>query len=247
MIMKKTKILLLILFLLLPGHTLLRAQSEDEVFFRQEAAGASILYRGHQAYGYSIHFNGYYWWTAPEFLTGDVFYNGKVYHGLELNVDASRQELLVRHLVGQGSKVLSREFVDWFTLDGRRFVNLQALCGPEAPSGYWEVLFDGKTLFLRQITKTLLSDHNGAKRQMIGAGEPYDLRIHETFVRDVAYCLLTEAGQLVPVRSKSQIRNQFPDQRKDIRRHIVSLEKRFDRSMTLEEYGMEVLKYVESR
>lgn len=247
MIMKKTKILLLILFLLLPGRAMLRAQSEDETFFRQEAGSASILYRGHQAFGYSIRYNGYYWWTAPEFLTGDVLYNGKLYHGLELNVDAARQELLVHNPVGQGSKVLSREFVDWFTLDGQHFVNLQALAGPEAPSGYWEVLYDGKALFLRQITKTLLSDHNGAKRQMIGAGEPYDLRIHETFVRDVAYCLLSETGQLVPVRSKGQIRNLFPAQRKEIRRHIVGLEKRFDRNLTLEEYGMEVLKYVESR
>lgn len=247
MIMKKKYILLLLLFLLLPGHTPLRAQSEDETFFRQEAAGASILYRGHQAYGYNIRYNGYYWWASPEFTTGDVLYDGKLYHGLELNVDAARQELLVRHLVGQGSKVLSRESVEWFTLGGRRFVNLQALCGPAAPSGFWEVLYDGRTLFLRQIAKTLLSDHNGAKRQMIGEGEPYDLRIHETFVRDVSYCLLTETGRLVPVRNKGQIRRLFPDQRKDISRHIVSLERRFDRSMTLEEYGMEVLKFVEER
>jgi len=242
----KTKILFLLLCLLSPG-CVLWAQSPDEAFFRQEAAEASILYRGHQAYAYNIHYNGSPWWSGASYGTGDVRYNGKMYHGLALNVDAARQELLVRQAAGQGGKVLSRAFVEWFSLDGRRFVNLQALSGPQAPAGYWEVLFDGKTRFLRQVSKTLHKDFNGEKRQMIGEGEPYDLRIHDTFVRDVRYCLLTEAGQVVPVRSKSQIRNLFPEQRKDIRRHVAALENRFNRSMSLEEYGMEVLKYVEAR
>ena len=242
----KTKILFLLLCLLSPG-CVLWAQSPDEAFFRQEAAEASILYRGHQAYAYNIHYNGSPWWSGASYGTGDVRYNGKMYHGLALNVDAARQELLVRQAAGQGGKVLSRAFVEWFSLDGRRFVNLQALSGPQAPAGYWEVLFDGKTRFLRQVSKTLHKDFNGEKRQMIGEGEPYDLRIHDTFVRDVRYCLFTEAGQVVPVRSKSQIRNLFPEQRKDIRRHVAALENRFNRSMSLEEYGMEVLKYVEAR
>ena len=59
--------------------------------------------------------------------------------------------------------------------------------------------------------------------------------------------VITEAGELIPVRSKSQIRNLFPAKRKDIRRHIAAIEERFNRSMGLEEYGVEVLKYVEAR
>lgn len=242
-----TKIRLFLLLLLLSVSTGLRAQSVDEAFFRQEASAASVLYRGHQAHAYNIRYNGSYWWAGSEFRTGDVRYNGKMYYNLQLNVDAARQELVVRNVVGHGGKVLAREFVEWFTLDGRRFLNLQALSGPQAPSGYWEVLHDGKTQFLRRITKTLVKDLGGEKRQMTGEGEPYDLRIHETFVRDVAYCLITETGQLVPVRSKSQIRKLYPDLRKDIRRHVASLEERFNRSMSLEEYGREVLNYVESR
>lgn len=241
----RTRILLLLLFL--PGPAMLWAQPADEAFFRQEAAGASILYRGHQAYAYNIHYNGTYWWSDSEYSVGDVLYNGKLYHGLELNVDAARQELLVRNAVGQGGKVLAREFVEWFTLGDRRFVNLQALSGPQAPAGYWEVLYDGKTQFLRQVSKNLMKDYNGEKRQMIGEGEPYDTRIHETFVRGVSYCIVTETGELVPVRSKKQVRNLFPAQRREIRRHIVALEERFNRSMSLEEYGVEVLKFVESR
>lgn len=241
----KTRIPLLVVWFLL-GSASLRAQS-DEAFFRQEAAGASILYRGRQTYAYSIRHNGTFWWASSVFMPGEVFYNGKIYHDLLLNVDAVRQDLVVQSPAGQGGKVLAREFTAWFTLGGRHFVNLNLQSGPQAPPGYWEVLHDGKTLFLRQVTKTLQKDYNGAKQQMIGEGEPYDLRVHETFVRDVAYCLLTETGRLVPVRSKSQIRNQFPALRKEIRRHIVGLEKRFDRSLTLEEYGREVLQFVESR
>ena len=244
--MQGNKFVLLVVSLLWTG-CFLRAQSPDEAFFRQEAAASSILYRGHQAYAYSIHYNGSYWWSGSEFKTGDVRYNGKLYHDVALNVDAVRQELVVRNVVGQGGKVLAREFVEWFTRDGRRFVNLQALSGPQAPSGYWEVLHDGKAQFLRRVSKTLVKDFGGEKRQMIGEGEPYDLRIHETFVRDVSFCLLTETGQVVPVRSKAQVLKQYPALRRDIRRHVASIERRFDRSMSLEEYGVEVLKFVESR
>lgn len=132
----KTRILILLLLSFLPASLLpAQAQGDDEAFFRQAAAGSCILYRGHQAYAYHIHYNGTYCWSDAEFKTGDVRYNGKLYHDIPLNVDAARQELLVRNAVGQGGKVLSREFVEWFTL-GRPAVRQPAgAVRPEGPGG----------------------------------------------------------------------------------------------------------------
>lgn len=224
-----------------------RAQGDDEAFYREEAGSASVLFRGHQAHSYNIRYNGTYWWDSPVFLTGDVSYNGKLYRQLVLNVDAARQELVVRSAATPFGKVLSREFVTAFTLDGRRFLNLGQIVGPQGPGGYWEILYDGRTKFLRRISKKLLDDYNGAKRQMMAEGDPYDPNIHQTFVRDVSYGCLTEDGRFVPIRTKQQLRKLYAPLRREIRRHVAAAEGRYNTSMNLEDYGIAVLTFVESR
>ena len=234
--------------LFLPASLLpARAQGNDVSFFQEEAGSASVLFRGHQAHGYHIRYNGTYWWFSPDFLTGDVSYNGKLYRQLPLNIAAARQELVVKSDATPLGKVLAREFVTAFTLDGRRFLNLGQMVGPQDPGGYWEILYDGRTKFLRRISKKLLHDYNGSKRQMVAEGDPYDPNIHETFVRDIAYGCLTEDGQFVPIRSKQQLLKLYAPLRREIRRHVAAVEGRYNTSMNLEDYGIAVLTFVESR
>ena len=237
------------ILLLLLGAGSLNAQSADEMFYRQEAGGSAILYRGHQAFTYSGRFNGTYWITGSEFRNGTVRYNGKNYDGIPLNLDAVRQDLVITNASGQGRKVLAREFVEWFTVDGRKFVNLQAV-SPGAPSGYWEVL-SGKgngTQFLRQVVKKMEKDIDNEKRAMFAGSENYDPDTHTAFiVKSISFCMTTPAGEVVPVRTKSRILKLFPDRRKEIRRHISALERKLDRSLTMAEYGVEVINFVEQR
>ena len=205
------------------------AQDDYDVYM-QESGGLSLLYRGRQAYIYDILFNGTYWWSTPEFRPGTVRYNGKAYRNVPMNIDAVRQELVVQAPAGVNGKVLDNRYVDSCRIGSEKFINLQALLGPDAPGGYWQVLYDGQAKFLKQVTKKLDSDLDGSKR---------------AFIYKAAYACLTEDGQFVPVRRKQQIANLYKSRKRESRHYMNRLQA--NGTFDLETYGKELLKYLETK
>ena len=222
----------------------MRAQDDYDMYMR-EAGSAAVLYRGHQAYAYAIRFNGTYWWSKPEYRMGDVLYNGRQYRNVPLNIDAARQELVIQSANGVGNKVLASEFVDSFSIEGRRYLNLRRLAGPDAPDGYWQVLCDGEHKFLKQITNRLVQDMDGSKQMLIGDSDNYRTDVYNTFVQDVSYCYLAPDNTATPVRTKRQLLNLFKDRKREIRHRLNVLEAKGH--LSLEQYGTEIIKLVESR
>ena len=221
------------------------AAQDDGALYMEQSAGSALLYRGHVAQTYPMAFNGTWFWTGPLFDRGDVAYNGTVYRDILMNVDASRQELLVKTASGGTDKVLNRELVSWFTMGSRRFLNLQDAYGPEAPSGYWEVLYDGKARIVRQVVRSLRRDLNGELRQEIGYDDStYRPEVHQTFTRTIRYCYITEDGQIIPVRRRSQILQFYKDRKREITRRISTLER--SEKMDFERFCKEAVKYAES-
>ena len=218
----------------------------DYTLFQAEAGGASLLYRGQKAYIHNLLFNGTYYWSDPGFRSGSVVYNGKRYDNVQLNLDAARQDLLVRIPGSILEKVVDRRYTEEFTMSGYRFLNLQFLCGEEAPEGYWQVLHEGPIRLLLRVSKQLEQDLDGRKRDETGYDGVYRPNIYQVFTRQVAYCCLREDGTVVPVRNRREFLKQFdPSLRREIRRHV----KRREGSgfMSFDHYCADVLKYVESR
>lgn len=218
----------------------------DYTLFQAEAGGASLLYRGQKAYIHNLLFNGTYYWSDPGFRPGSVVYNGKRYDNVQLNLDAARQDLLVRIPGSILEKVVDRRYTESFTIGDSRFLNLQFLYGETAPSGYWMVLHDGPVRFLLRVTKLLEQDLDGRKRDETAYDGTYRPNIYQVFTRQVAYCCIREDGTIVPVRNRREFLRQFdPSLRREIRRHV----KRREGAglMRFEQYCKEVLKYVEAR
>lgn len=216
---------------------------DDEALYMQQAGGSALLYRGHVAQTYSMAFNGTWFWSGPAFEQGDVYYNGTLYRGVTLNVDASRQELLVKMASGGTDKVLERDYVSWFTMGRRSFQNLQATYGDEAPSGYWEVIYDGRARIVRQVVRTLRRD-NGELRPEIGYDDStYRPEVRQTFTRSISYIYITEDGQIVPVRRRSQVMQFYKDKKRVINRHIGNLER--SGKLDFETFCTEAVKYAE--
>lgn len=219
---------------------------EDEALYRQEAGASALLYRGHQAFAYDLPYNGTYWWYSADFKPGSVRYNGKEYRGIPLNLNAARQELVIQATAGQGGKTLDARYVDSCRIGGILYLNLQKLLGPELPDGYWEVLYDGRTKFLKQVSKRLEQDLDGSKRALTGIDySEYRMGVTNVFIYNADYGCLTETGQFVPVRRKRQLRNLFRAQKKEIRHYMSRLET--NGLLDLEVYAPEMLKFVESR
>ncbi len=151
--MVKRTILIALALLSLAGTA--AAQSEDE------AAVFSGIFRGKLPATYPFKFNGTYFWSHKAFQQGTVWYNGKQYEDISLNVDAYMNELQVRPLEGTTPVVVYRDQVAWFTMGETLFVNLQYLGWKEAPDGFFEVLRNGRKPLLRQVRKNLRFDANG--------------------------------------------------------------------------------------
>ena len=82
--MVKRLILIALSLLSLAGTA--AAQSEDE------AAVFAGIFRGKLPATYPFKYNGTYFWSRKAFQKGTVWYNGKQYDGISLNVDAYTYE-----------------------------------------------------------------------------------------------------------------------------------------------------------
>ena len=144
------------------SSTLVWAQKTDPETekYREESKELSTLYRGRLPSSYLYRFNGTYFAYKKAFSTGDIFYNGKEYHNVILNLDANNQELLVRPSQTAATCILTRDQVAWFTMYGSYYVNLQYMGINNAPEGYLELIKDGKTPLFRLRRKVFRTDTN---------------------------------------------------------------------------------------
>ena len=171
-----------------------------------ESAFAGI-YRGKLPGIYPYKFNGTYYWERKDFQQGDVFYNGRLYRNVSLNVDACQGELQVRAQEKVSAVVVFRDQVAWFTMGDALFVNLQYLGWPEAPEGYFEVVRDGETPLLRRVVKDLRFSGNSTI-SAIGYDDPdYDYSVPNYFHHQ-EYFYALEKGQLKKI-SKRNLRRRL--------------------------------------
>lgn len=191
----------------------LAAQSQSE----------SSLFRGRKSIVYRFAYNGTYFWDSPRFERGDVFYNGKLYPGVFVNIDAASDQLLVKP--DEEGMTISPDAgqVYCFTKGDRVYVNLRRLGVENVPDGFYEVLSGGKGIVYRRVHKTLYTregDHNGAE---IGYEDPNYrpevltyFNFEETFYGE-------KDGEIVPLKVR---RNRAAE----LRRHPASPEELFSRA-----------------
>ena len=135
---------ILMLFLLVPAVNAAFAQSMVEnapvegLEYIEKAKFDATIYRGPTALKYPFNFKGTYYAYGKEFVKSNVEYNRKWYYGVDLNLDASRDELCLS-MPGSGIViVLSKELVGSFELGDKKFVNLGNGI-KRLESGYYQV------------------------------------------------------------------------------------------------------------
>ena len=167
-----------------------------------ESAFAGI-FRGKLPGIYPYKYNGTYYWDWKEFQKGDVFYNGRMYRDVSLNIDACKGELQVRPMENATAVVVFTDQVAWFTMGVKSFVNLQYLGWKDAPQGFFEVVRDGETPLLRQVEKTLRFDGASGGASQIGYTDPdFHPDIPNYFMlRETFYAM--EQGKLVKISRRN--------------------------------------------
>ncbi|MBO4624246.1 MAG: TonB-dependent receptor plug domain-containing protein [Bacteroidales bacterium] len=174
--------------------------------YQKDAAELASLFRGKQPVLYPYRFNGTYYLETREFGLGRVWYNGKVYEAVPLNLNANQMELEVRPSREYSSVIPDRNQIAWFSLDGRRFVNLEYWSIDQAREGFYELAHDGPAPLLIYKQKVFMV--GDSRQQAIYRDDfdgNYDAGVPNFFGSRVSYFQL-EGGRLKKLGKKAFLR-----------------------------------------
>lgn len=195
----------LVLFLLLPQ---IPAQGQ-----RQDA-----FFRGQVAPAYRLRANGTFYWENGVFSSGQkLSYDGKVYEDLTLNVNAHLQQLYLLREGNAVAMVVDRDKVEWFTMEGETFINLNAVGFKDMPAGYYKLLVSADAILFERVDKVLLSSLDNCNGDVIGYNDPhYNPAVTRHFAKETRFWYLRD-GEFTCLKNKKDIKLIYPRRRKEIR------------------------------
>jgi len=150
------------------------------------------------------------WYDIPYYkgntnmYKGRISYYGVVYDDVQLRFDQLKQRVVVLSPVGSVFCLPEQEYVDWFEMDGHRFVH-----DPEDSSRFAALLCDGSTNGVR-LYHSVWKVYSG--ESTFGGRTP--LKILDTREH---YTLITPDGAKHHVKRASDVAKLFPEQKKQIR------------------------------
>ena len=163
------------------------------------------------------------WHELPYYKGNTTMYRGRIsYHGVVYDNVLMRFDQLKQCVVvvppREGVFCLpEQEFVDWFEMDGRRFVH-----DPEDGSRYSSLLSDGSTNGIC-LYHCEWKDYGGDK---VFEGKKY----LKTLYTEERYTLVTPDGEAHHVKRASDVVKLFPEQKKQIRQYVKKNRLSFSRS-----------------
>ena len=160
---------------------------------------------------------------------GRISYHGVVYDNVLMRFDQLKQCVVVVPPREGVFCLPEQEFVDWFEMDGRRFVH-----DPEDGSRYSSLLSDGSTNGIC-LYHCEWKDYGGDK---VFEGMKY----LKTLYAEEHYTLVTPDGEKHHVKRASDVAKLFPEQKKQIKRFVKKHRLSFSKS----ERGISLKKVVET-
>lgn len=149
-----------------------------------------------------------YYNGSTDLYRGRISYYGVVYEDVQMRYDQFMQRVVV---LPPGEKALcipEQKFVDWFEMDGRRYLH-----DPEDSSRYASLLCDGNVNGIRlyhSVWKVYNGDntHFGQKKLL------------KTLNTEEQYTLVTTDGEVHHVKRAKDVEKLFPEQKKQIRQFV---------------------------
>lgn len=113
------------------------------------------LYNGPRYHIYDSRSKEHQFFESEDWQTGSVFYDGQLYRNISLLYDIFKGYVVVRHPERSGLVQLQSERVREFSLADTRFVRIEKNeeMGIDIPTGFYQLLYDGKTQVLARRVK----------------------------------------------------------------------------------------------
>jgi hypothetical protein len=182
--------------LTLPLRALSQNTPADSAFLQQAIANISMAYKKETAENLHLYngseylrqghgVKGFPFFQSAGMLKGDVFYDGSLYHDVSMQYDLEEDNLVISDYSGNVFIRLVKEKVQYFIIDGHRFVHLGAGAGLPA-DGFYESLYNGKlNAYARRQKKTI--------QALNPADEGY--RLYNTWLVEKQGAFFTVAGE----------------------------------------------------
>lgn len=138
--------------------------------------------------------------------TGTITFNGVTYRNVRILYDIVRDELAVQPPEGGFRIRLRNDKITNFSMGPYRFTRLEGDSTVGAPTGFYEVLHNGRLRALARRIKTIHEDISGGTYKA-------------DFLQKDRFFILKE-GVYHSVKTKRSLLNLFPDQAKTLRKYI---------------------------
>ena len=135
---------------------------------------------------------------------GRISYHGLVYDDVQLRFDQLKQRVVVLSPVGRVFCLPEPTFIDWFEMDGYRFVH-----DPEDGSRFAALLCDGSTNGIRL--------YHSVWKAYTGENTLEGKKLLKKFSTKELYTIVTPGGETHQVKRVSDVAMLFPQQKKQIR------------------------------
>lgn len=176
----------------------MQAQQAGFDEYRRAAGDHAALYSGRveESYNQRKYLNNPYLETA-EFRRGDVCFDGRLYTGERLRYDAYRCQLIVISLERQLSIVADKNRLDYFVVDGLRYVPVGERFGA--------LLYEGRDLRLTEYLDVKMG--NEVQRDWV---------MYNQFDKKVRYSLRIE-GKEYTLNTRKDLLKLFPAYKKPLK------------------------------
>ena len=135
---------------------------------------------------------------------GRISYYGVVYDDVQLRFDQLKQRVVVLSPVGNVFCLPEQAYIDWFEMDGHRYVH-----DPEDSLRYASLLCDGSANGIRlyhSVWKVSSGENNFGEK-----------KLQKVLSTKEHYTLITSDGETHHVKRASDVAKLFPEQKKQIR------------------------------
>lgn len=210
-----------LLFLLLSADAFGQAVRSDSSFVRAARDQAVLAYEratipqahvfdGNEYIAHNFRIQGFPFYPLDSLQAGNVIYNGVYYRDLRMQYDVVRDELAIKPAESGFRVRLRSELVTAFSINTDRFVRFASPDdGGNAvglTTGFYEMLYDGKTQVVSRRIKTINEDVSSGTYKA-------------NYVQKDRFYVLKD-GAYHDVKSKRSVLGLFDGQTRELRKYI---------------------------
>ena len=206
-----------ILFLFVAIPALAQTTGPDSLFAQQAKQQAvrvyeramdrqEHVYEGNEYISHDHRIKVHPYFPVDSLTSGTIAYNGASYRNVKMVYDVVRDELSVQPPEGGYRIRLDRNKISQFSLGKHQFVRITGDSTLGLPTGFYEVLYHGRSNVWAHHVKTVHEDISSGSYKA------------EYLVKDRFY--VQKEGTYYEVKTKRSVLTLFPDQTKALRKFI---------------------------